>query len=889
LSKYVKKEFENNKKENIIILTSSHDTNNNFVTLVNQQVFDNEATILSFNKNRGEANFYDPKSFESFDMENTKIFFVDDSIASSNTLKYFYQLLYSTPNIVNTSNVGFDGIIVMLDLTSRYDEIILSHYIKKINDKTNFFTFAIFNVKPIKTDVEECFSCKRKQQYVDLIDRSALELTIFQVARRAYKLKEVHYRQVKSSKDKSIEEKFKTYLKAMATHYIYQNYVDEKYDVADNFDDVLKQFSEKVYNDIKKEDFFKGKTYNQELLKKIIIFQSEIALLKALSFPKLSYHYSIRKWAFKVVVEKIDQEVKKIESKEFELIYLFEKEIEVLELEEDNFLKYYKSMTNLNLINTYFAILGYFKDSKILNIDYTRLYYKIIQNKEIRSMGGSLLHVYPFAVKFAIADNLEKANYFEENLNEMFKEIDLENIKKYTLMQALKIENMLYWKNFVEKRIDLDIEDKIIELKKETELNIKIDKLKNLFELIFQTDKIHMFVSPYIGMNFKDYKTYLNQSENKLVNILDSFKNITNYPTNMKKDVQKIFYGAIDVEKDPDKKVNLEKMDKDDLKNKIDDTWANLYTDKYVVVRLISINTNLLFEQESDIKDNNPIWFKPIGCIVIEKELSYKEYIEIVRMVLSFKKYIINFLEKEFNYNVIDEIITKIEEEIATYSNMLTKINHSVYEYIDIGEKIGLFLEQYHANDECKLYLERMKSYSWGLMQLTKLHKIEKIKEEQTTVNEIFYLHKRGEKIEKEYRKKLYDFVKNCKSFSDNFCKDCELEINDDSRCVLNIDENSIEIIIFELVFNALKRMKKEEKPKITIQLKKNEIIIFNKILDKKEGKIHKERFDNAIQNSNERMGISTINTALLKCGYRLSANYIDTTFQVLIRKKDIK
>lgn len=895
------------KKEKIILLTSSHDTNNNFVALVNQEVFDNDAIILSFNKLRGEANFHDLKSYEYFNWENARVFFVDDSIASSHTLKYFYQLLRSVPNIMTRPNVGLDGVIVMIDRISSYDETILCSYLRdrKEIDKPNkemqkekleaLHVFSTFDIKPIKSEVEKCFLCTRRNRYSELAKKSALDLTTFQMARRAYKLKQIPYREVLPAKEKSLKDRFKIYLKAMATNYIYQHYVHQ--DSFEDFDVILEKFSTKIYDDIVADKERRFQKYEENVLRKIITFQSEIALLKALSFPKLSYYYSMRKKAIETILAKLKLEVTKVESKDFILTYPLEDAIGNLDKEssdekDKHFLEFYKGMTNLHLINVYLATLGYFEDSKILDADYIRLYYKITQNKNIRdkkTKDKTLLHTYPFAVKFTIADNLEKANYFEKNLNKVFQDINYrgnERKKKYAHINALRIENTLYWENFIktkiEKKTNIKIEEKMKELKKEKNIEDKIEMIKTLFSSVFNNLKVHLFVSPHVTTASNNYQEYLDKSTKELVNILDSFHTIGNYSDTMGQSVEKVFYGAIDRSKDNEDNIILEKVREKEIIEEIDNTWANEYTDDYIVIRLTSVSTKLLFSENKNIKNNKQVWFRPIGCIVIEKDnADYNFHIESTRTILSLKNHIVNYVEREFSHGLIQEAIQKVKVKIEAkkeikdeYMNIISQIYHSAQDFIGINDQINTFLKADHTIDEYKDYLGFISKYTWGLKLLASLSKLQYKEDSEETTDINFILGKNIFGQDKDFTTNIKNFLYVSKEFTDDLSKDTNFTINLCKNCNCNIplSEDLVKIIIFEMILNALKRMKDEVNPFISITIQNNSIIFKNKYTDEVEAKKHVQKINNITVENTERMGIATIKELLFKISYTLDA-----------------
>ncbi len=84
-----------------VIFSPIHDTNNNFITLVDKEVFDNDAIIHHFNLSEKEQNLYQLERLKKQYKDNDKyaFYFVDDEISSGGTLEYFYTLLREiTPN-----------------------------------------------------------------------------------------------------------------------------------------------------------------------------------------------------------------------------------------------------------------------------------------------------------------------------------------------------------------------------------------------------------------------------------------------------------------------------------------------------------------------------------------------------------------------------------------------------------------------------------------------------------------------------------------------------------------------------------------------------------------------------------------------------------------------
>jgi len=969
--------------EKIILLTSSHDTNNNFIALVNQVVFNNEAIVLGFDKLRGEANFHDLESYQLCDWENTRVFFVDDSIASSHTFRYFYQLLKSMPNIESVPNVGFDGVMVMIDRISSYDERVLCNYLKSKDDNKNvksrlnrIYAFSTFDVKPIKSEIEECFLCRRKNRYTTLAKDSALDLMTFQMARRAYKLRLIDYKDIKSAHEIKLIELFKLYLKTMATDYIFQNYAHNESKVIDSFKGILIDFSDTVSKKLLEDKEERFSKYNSKVIKKIVRFQSEIALIKALSSPKLSYYYSIRKLAIAEILRKL-QVGAKTHNKEFEFKEYYRKDIEVeinsnnsLDKKDKKFLQFYAGMSNAHFINVYFAALGYFKDSKILDTSMIRLFFRMTENDDVRdykdnqNSSNSLLHTYPFAVKFTTAYNKEKAYYFEANLNKVLEDKDLkyknnERKKKFSLMNALKMENTLYWREYVkskyvEKGKKKESKETLEKIFSDLFESLKVDQesicrfvspsddstnrsdknsredrivaIKQIIEKLFEvldidTISLHLFVSPYATAK-KDYADYLNKSENELVDILDSFASIKNYPDNLRESVQKIFYGAKNVAKSVDDDVILEKIvDEEEIFKKIDDTWANEYSDEYIVVRLTSVNEEQLFEKEPEdnrekseggqenddepkphkLKNNNPVWFKPIGCIAIkhDKEKYDQEFhMKIVRTVLSFNQYIVGYINGEFSYGKIQEAIISnriIEEIKIEYQNILSNINHSVKEYLNIkaiSEHLVKFENNSYTIEELQEHIEDIRIYSFGLRHLSSIAELE-MTDDSTNYNvyKIFY---KNDGTPKAFLNNLNKFIKISHKFlPSKFLKmENDIRIEDNSKgkyLLLDFTDTKIGHLIFEIIFNALKCKTNDGFQNIEIEFIENGIKFKNKLIE--EDRVDTVKMINGTSDKKGGFGMSTIREALNKHdgNYEIEADIDAETKDIITTIKGVK
>lgn len=908
----------NKNDKQVLLLSPTHKTNNNFIALVNQIVFDNEATVLSFDKSKSEDNFHKLESI-NLDLNNTQIYFVDDSIASGYTLEYFYNLAKTIQTKQKVEEIGLDGVIVMVDRMSSYDEALICNYFKpkqegasetnKEERLSHIHAFASLEIKPIKTEVEECFLCKRKDEYIELMKKSALDLTTFQMAKRALKLKETSYEDIEFQKDNLLKQ-FKTFIKTMAVDYLYKQYSlyvhkenkneneneNEKaypklseYFLEQNpesFESFCKEFENYIMEFIKKyQENELINTYGKNFIEKAVEFEAEVSLLKALSLPKMSYYYKLREWVTWYIFTRLKgEEVGRTINSKFKptrLIFFAEKNnIKTKEylrayvaIQSDSFLKEYLLKTNVNKINLYFTLLGYFKDSRLLDYDFIQLYYKAVVDQVLKDK--SQKHIYPFAVKMVVANNYEKAMYLKrgiEKFNAQYINQHKENHKKkWALINALFLENFMAVHN-----------SKIIK----TINKIEEDKVGS--------EDIKLYITPHLSVYFNDYEEYLKASKKDLIDVFNNYESIDSLEKDdLKKSIQDIFYGAVDTQENKEEEVILGVAK--DIYKQIDDTWANDYIDGYTIVRLTLPNDSLLFSKDLlDIKKNNNIWFRPIGCFVIkhktekkEKKENYIEHLQYVSQVLSYKYKFAPLLEKEFRANTVQEVIEKnlLKQE---YKRMLTQIHHSVKDYIDLKPKIDHFLYNEKGTEkEYKEYLERLSIYSWGLKELTSLPSLQKnITEGATYLSNLL-------DEDTEYIENLKTFIDISKHFTKKLCQKCtketlEIVYNENYNMQVNFSIENLYTIVFELIFNALKRMKTIENPKIIINLTENNKIKFSNTVADNELLEHVKAINNATTGDNQKMGIGILKSILDKDKITLTAMAQKDNMLEIILSKEI-
>ncbi len=737
------------KKKQNIIFAPRHNTNNDFISLVNQIIFDSNAIIYRFDKSRGEANYYDIENLttELKEIDTTSIYFIDDEISSGNTLEYFYSLLK-----VKFPSRAFDGVIVLIDRTSINDEKIINNFLN-IND--NVFAFTNLEIKPIKIANEVCFLCKRREDYFELLEKSVLDMNRFQIANRIVKLQPKNYTEIDNRINSNFNENFKNKIKMYAVDFVYREYTKfEKLSSIKDRHKLEEEYTNGIENEFKEEIF--STMYNhyfQEYLKdfseenkeiilisleSICFYEANIALIKALSFPKLVYFQTIRYIATKIVIKRIedktilkspDNSAPKIIDEVVHIIK-FRDALELFNKNdmEDNllngFIAKYSKKINFDYVNFLYIIAGYLNINYLLHKNNIKYFYNMINyiKEHSYSYEASMFHAYPSAVKMVYTYSKDKAIYFENQVKKFFQEQistgeKINHYKEaYSLVHALILES-----NYtINKRLNNTVfKNKLTKLSLNTEITLenKINSLSSYLKNLLENNKIEknsfkiesIFINENLNITYDNYQKYLQQS--KLRDLLNNFQELDN-----NKNITNLYNGFITKSYTAIKK------------KKINNTWANRCIDeKYTIIRLIDIDPSKLknvktksikfLRQNTNINEsinaskhkyilknnhsfhnivvklvsmnpiefNIPIWLKPIGCIVIShtEQNDYTYHIALARIILSLQNDIVSFIKHEFSLETFQEKIhtKKIEEDKTKIAKEYEKLETSYNEF----------------------------------------------------------------------------------------------------------------------------------------------------------------------------------------------------------------
>jgi len=775
-------------QDKVFILAPLHCTNNSFVTAVNSKVFDNDATVISLDRSKGEVNYHISSSeFNKYKKDTTiKIYFVDDEIASASTLQYYYLWIQRYFG----EQKSFDGIITLIDRCSCESEMIIRHYL--INDKKDrFYSFTALQIKPMKTiGSEECFLCKRAEEYEKLLGLSALDLTRFKFAGKIVKLKLKKAEEVDSDTEKKDKDNYytqiKDFIKMYAVHYIYKNFT--KFTDSNEYDNNLKDFQELVYLYILESECKDIHDEEKRILEAILNHESEVAIIKALSFPKLAYYKSIRETITDILHSKIksilNHHITPKENMREELICkkIIDKETYCSKNEYLNALIYeYCDKSNLNMINLYFSVLGYLRDPFLLEAECLGLYAAMI--KLTKENKQDIKHGYPTAVKIVIADDRKLAEYFYHQRNVMCNHFSDNKTAKH-LYDAMLIENNITTREIKEINTLDGFMFEIKQILKRLKINIVIE-LKALY--------INELLN-YDG----DYEKYL-EFEDGLIDIYDKKMQVSDSIIDKMKE---LYYGSVSSNTKPEDMKTLRKMPED--LSKINDTWANYY-DKdtnTTIIKIVDTDVEKLrYADQKNIRHNKPIWFKPIGCIVIEHKEplndDLSQHILVVNAVLANQKALIEYIKEQAT--PIAMKARDATKEIGYKTRVMNNVSHTYKDYINIKDIIETKQKEINHAE----LLQQIGSYTLGLQYLFALGSMIIQNNKNTVRNCGIALHS-----ENNFREELQNFSISFKSF---FPKTPQYEItfdvNDDFEITLD-DVERFKYIIFELVFNAMKQNK---------------------------------------------------------------------------------
>lgn len=800
-------EFEGDNKIPVI-LTSEHNTNSEFVSLINEVVFKNDAIIHSLSLNNKEQGYFSIENL-SLTYKNKENFysfyFVDDAISSGEAFKYIYSVLNSF------FEDKFQAVFTLIDRTNEKDLKLMSNFY----ESRYFYSYVKINIHPIKTGFENCYLCDRKKTFENIATVSSL-VTIkhaFQEkAKDLVKKKacEIEYEQLEEIID------LKNYLRMSSTEYIYQNIDD--FNELENIDTKLDNYYDDVVRVYFQKNYLEGDVITPEV-EKFLEIESKIAFLKSLAFPKVYFFKLLRENVHKYIYKEIRN-----------FVHLQKDDIKVTPLLSDidnselykiekirNLVSNYneKNRTTMNYYSFLLSIGSFLGINYILSYDAILYYYNLTLEikKDKNYKYKNLLDMYPIAVKQLTTYSKEKSNYFEQELAKFYDEIPFKYTRTFSRIFGLLVENTTH----------LDLQTKIFnDISKETAIDSQIDNIKIILENLIKME-VESINIKRIGIDIND-----NIESPLMIDVLNEYEEVRNDSYEMK-----LYLGA-SIKKDIDYDTNIDV----ELRGEKYNIWCNFYKDFTTYIRITNSDDNLT----------------PMGVIVVEHENrdgnqheQLLEHLQVSRLILAYQNVICKLLIKNNMLSAMrtkyDELFEKrsIEEKNKQISNSIHMINHTYRNY----NKYSTFLmDIYTINDEqvddIKFNIYKLLHYSRGIELHSILgslnrQKLEQYKKDSKIPNKNQTLYK--VKKDSDIFTVSKDFLNVCSNYirtNPTLNKDAKYnfevkeikEFNIKYYNLCGITKDHINSLIFELIFNIIKQNCSGSNILITIN--ENEVLIEN-------------------------------------------------------------
>jgi len=789
-----------------VILTSTHDTNAEFVALINEVVFENDAIVHSLSLNNKEQGYFSINNLISIykgKEEYYSFYFVDDAISSGEAFSYIYSVFSSF------YKDKFQAIFTLTDRTNEKDLKLFTTYYKE------FYSYIKINIHPIKTGFENCYLCEREKTFEKIASDASLVTIkhIFQEKAKDLAIKsasEIEYEPIKHITD------LKNYLRMSSTEYIYQ-YIDE-FERLENIEKKLGNF----YNDVVKNYFEKNYLNGQSLtteIDKFLKIESRIAFLKSLAFPKVYFFKTLRENIHKYIYKEI-RRFTDIKRNDISIVPILT-DIDYSELDKIDNIKelvvHYKdkNRTAMDYFSFLLSLGSFLGINHILSYEVITYYYKLTLEikKDENYKYKNLLDMYPIAVKQLTTYSKEKLEYFKQELASFYTKNPFKYTRVFSRIFGLFVENIS----------DLHIDIKIFnDIKKENTIDMQIED--------FKKDLENKILTEVQNINIKSICMDINEDVEYpfMIDALNDYEEIENDTNEMK-----LYLGA-SIKKDINYDTNIEIEVKDEKYN----IWCNFYQDFITYIRITNSNDNLT----------------PIGVIVIEhinkdenEHNQLVEHLKVSRLVLEYQNIVCELFIKN---NILSAMRTKydelteklhIEEKNKQISDSIHMINHT---YRNYNKYSSFLMDIYKINnkntDDIKYNIYNLIRYSRGIELHSILGSLNKQKLEDYTTqsklsnkNDTIYSIKNDSDILnvcEEFLNVCSTYIRTNPTLSKDAKYTFKLKVIDifdiKYRNLCGISDEHIDSLFFELIFNIIKQNCSGSDILITINT--NEIFIEN-------------------------------------------------------------
>lgn len=603
-----------------VIFTSAHNTNAEFVALINEIVFENDAIIHSLSLNNKEQGYFSINNLTTTYKNKEdyySFYFVDDAISSGEAFKYIYSVLSSF------FADKFQAVFTLIDRTNDKDLKLMNNFYQD----DFFYSYLKINIHPIKTGFEDCYLCERKKTFEKIATNSSLVTIKHTFQEKAKDLTkksacEIEYELLEPITD------LKNYLRMSSAEYIYQ-YIDE-FERLENIEKKLNNYYDDVVKNYFEKNYLNGQSFTPEI-DKFLKVESKIAFLKSLAFPKVYFFKTLRENIHKYIYEEI-RKFTNLGKDDIKIDFLLA-DFDYVKLNKINNIKelvaYYKDKkrTNLDYFNFLLSIGSFLGVNHILSYEVIMYYYKVtesIKSPEKYEKYKRLLNMYPIAVKQLTTYSEEKSKYFERELAKFYADIPFEYTRIFSRIFGLFVENTTH----------LNIDKNIFKsITKEQSIDDKIILFKSVLEKI-------------ISKEVKSICIDLNENIDNclLIDVLNEYKELD------KESNEEVLYRSAFVRKDIDDNEITIEYRQENNDNKKYNIWCNFYQNFRTYVRITSNDEKLT----------------PIGVIVIEHKKSHddkssklNEHLLISRWVLAYQNIICKLFQE---YNMISAMRSKYDE-----------------------------------------------------------------------------------------------------------------------------------------------------------------------------------------------------------------------------------
>lgn len=394
-----------------VLITPNVERESDFISLVNEVIFDNNALIVYLDVNNWRSNIVNKLSFLK-KIHNVSYHYVDHAFLSGETYLKSKSFLYS---IVGKKERIFHFAFTILNRLSynRDKEIREELKTRKVHER-GLFAYANLHYPTSKDDEQECELCRLKKYYEDLGKKTVLESCAEVIRKSTEKIKLTTLNEAKKKKEEIGEEsknwQRRIFLRLVITHCLYYR-ISRVAEQGNSFDSKKKKVNEELNNiyaslcEEPNQDTYLNQIIGQWFVcntlfekDKELTLDKRISFLKAISSPPLSKYISIREYAHNKLLDELKKILDKADNCTHEDLKIVKSLLKSLSFLKSN------ALVRKDVIVGVWRILKYVTDR--MNEEKKR---KIVQDfsKDIQ-----------FFIKNAIVEDEAKATFLGELLRQ---------------------------------------------------------------------------------------------------------------------------------------------------------------------------------------------------------------------------------------------------------------------------------------------------------------------------------------------------------------------------------------------------------------------------------------------------------------------------------------